>query len=96
MLYFIAFFMGIGLGYFTPAFQTMLINLAEHNQRGTANATYFTFWDLGIGLGTAIGGLILEKFNFQYLYGICAGLLVLGLIYFVLVSASYFEKKKLR
>lgn len=96
MLYFIAFILGIGLGYFTPAFQTMLINLAEHNQRGTANATYFTFWDLGIGLGTAIGGLVLEKFNFQWLYGICAGLLVLGVIYFTLVSASYFEKKKLR
>ena len=96
MLYTIAFLLGIGFGYLSPAFQTMLINLAEHNQRGTANASYFTFWDFGIGFGTAIGGTIIEKFNFQWLYGICGVLLVLGLIYFALVSSSYFEKKKLR
>lgn len=96
MLYITAFLLGIGFGYFTPAFQTMLINLAEHNQRGTANATYFTFWDLGIGLGTAAGGMIIENLNFQWLYGISAGLLVLGLVYFMIISASYFEKKKLR
>lgn len=96
MLYIVAFLLGIGFGYFTPAFQTMLINLAEHNQRGTANATYFTFWDLGIGLGTAAGGMIIENLNFQWLYGISAGLLVLGLIYFMIISASCFEKKKLR
>lgn len=96
MLYAIAFLLGIGFGYINPAFQTMLINLAEHNQRGTANATYFTFWDLGIGLGTAVGGIIIDKLNFGWLYAICAGALVLGVIYFATVSAAYFEKNKLR
>ncbi|MDU1892766.1 MAG: MFS transporter [Dysgonomonas sp.] len=96
MLYSIAFLFGIGLGYINPAFQTMFINLAEHNQRGTANATYFTFWDLGIGLGTAIGGVIIDKFNFEFLYAISAALLVLGIIFFATISASYFQKNKLR
>lgn len=96
MLYLIAFLLGIGFGYINPAFQTMFINLAEHNQRGTANATYFTFWDFGIGFGTAIGGSIVEKLNFEWLYSICTGLLIIGVIYFVLVSASYFQKHKLR
>jgi len=96
MLYFIAFLLGIGFGYLSPAFQTMFINLANHNQRGTANATYFTFWDLGIGLGTAVGGTIIEIFNFQWLYAICAGLLIVGVTYFVIISGGYFEKKKLR
>lgn len=96
MLYIIAFLLGIGFGYLTPAFQTMFINLAEHNQRGTANATYFTFWDLGIGLGTAVGGTIIEKCSFQWLYAVCGILLVAGVIYFAIISASYFERKKLR
>ncbi len=96
MLYSIAFLLGVGFGYINPAFQSMYINLAEHNQRGTANATYFTFWDMGIGLGTAIGGSIIEKFNFQWLYGICAGLLLIGVLYFAAVSAAYFQKYKLR
>ena len=96
MLYLVAFLLGIGFGYINPAFQTMFINLAEHNQRGTANATYFTFWDLGIGLGTAVGGMIIEKLNFGWLYGICSGAIVLGIVYFMAVSASYFQKNKLR
>ncbi len=96
MFYITAFLMGAGLGYINPAFQTMLINLAEHNRRGTANATYFTFSDMGIGLGTAIGGFVIEKLNFSGLYLICAGLLLLGLLYFAVLSARYFEKNKLR
>lgn len=95
VLYTIAFLLGIGFGYINPAFQTMLINLGRHNQRGTANATYFTFWDFGIGLGTAIGGSIIENFGFSWLYIICAVLLVLGLIYFATVSAFYYRKHKL-
>ncbi|MCD7898698.1 MAG: MFS transporter [Bacteroides sp.] len=96
MLYLIAFLLGIGLGYINPAFQTMLINLAEHSQRGTANATYFTFWDLGIGIGTAVGGIIIDKLNFEWLYAISGVLLVIGVIYFSSLSASYFQKNKLR
>lgn len=96
VLYMIAFLLGIGFGYLTPAFQTMFINLAEHSQRGTANATYFTFWDFGIGFGTAIGGTLIEKLNFQWMYAICGVLLVVGVVYFMIVSSSYFEKKKLR
>lgn len=96
VLYIIAFLLGIGFGYISPAFQTMFINLAEHSQRGTANATYFTFWDFGIGFGTAIGGTIIEKLNFQWLYALCGILLVLGAIYFVVITVPYFDKKKLR
>ena len=96
MLYLIAFLLGLGFGYINPAFQSMLINLARHDQRGTANATYFTFWDLGIGLGTAIGGAIIARFNFEWLYGICAVALILAILFYIMVSASYFEKNKLR
>ncbi|NDV83189.1 MFS transporter [Bacteroides sp. 51] len=96
MLYLIAFLLGAGLGYINPAFQSMLINLARHDQRGTANATYFTFWDLGIGLGTAVGGIIIARLNFEWLYAICGAALVLALIYFATVSAGYFNRNKLR
>ena len=94
--YIVALLMGIGYGYINPVFQTMFINLAEHSQRGTANATYFTFWDMGIGLGTVIGGIVIEKLNFSWLYLICAGLIVVGIVYFATRSARYFEKNKLR
>lgn len=96
LYYLIALLCGAGIGYINPAFQTMFINLARHNQRGTANATYFTFWDMGIGIGIAAGGTIIEKLSFEWLFGICAILIVIGIVYFRLVSASYYEKSKLR
>lgn len=96
MFYSIAFLLGIGFGYISPSFQTMLINLARHDQRGTANATYFTFWDLGIGIGTMIGGFILDNLSFSWMFGICMTGLILGTAFFMLISAHYFEKNKLR
>lgn len=96
MYYLTAFLLGVGYGYINPVFQTMFINLAEHNQRGTANATYFTFWDMGIGVGTVIGGFVIEKLSFGWLYAICSVSILLGLIYFAVFSASYYQKNKLR
>ncbi|MCD8185934.1 MAG: MFS transporter [Rikenellaceae bacterium] len=96
LLYLIAFLLGVGFGYFNPAFQTLLIDLAHHNQRGTANATYFTFWDFGIGFSTAIGGVIIEKLGFHWLYALAGFVLILGWIYFARVSGPWFERKKLR
>lgn len=96
IFYLSAFLFGTGFGYISPAFQTLFINMAEHNQRGTANATFFTVFDFGIGLGIATGSLIIERLNFQWLFAICGMLVVLSFAFFFIVSAPYFEKHKLR
>lgn len=86
---------GIGFGCVNPAFQALLINLAPHNRRGTANATFYTFFDLGIGGGIALGGVIIEYFDFTTLLSICALLILIGVAYFKFVSAKYYELNKL-
>ncbi len=86
---------GIGFGCVNPAFQSLLINLAPHNRRGTANATFYTFFDLGIGGGIALGGVIIEHFDFTTLLSVCGALILLGVVYFKLVSAKYYELNKL-
>src|SRR5690606_9951174 len=42
---------GFGFGVVYPAYQTMMVNLGSHAQRGTAVATYFSALDVGIGVG---------------------------------------------
>lgn len=96
VFYLSAFLFGTGFGYIFPAFQTLFINMAEHNQRGTANATFFTVFDFGIGLGIATGSLIIERLSFQWLFAICGILIVMSFAFFFFVSAPYFEKHKLR
>ena len=91
-----ALLMGIGYGYITPAFQTMFINLAEHNRRGTANSTYFTFWDLGIGVGIALGGYMIEHYSFGMLFGACLTAIITGILYFARMAAPHYLKYKLR
>ncbi len=93
--YLVALLMGIGFGLFGSSFQAMLVNLAEPHQRGTASATYYIFWDMGIGVGIATGGAVLEWYGFNSLILLSGGIVVLALIYYALVSARYYHKNKL-
>ncbi len=95
MFYILAALFGVGFGYLGASFQAILVNLAEPTQRGTASATYYTFWDMGIGVGTVTGGVVLEMFDFQILLALCAALVVLALLYFRFVSDGYYRKNKL-
>ena len=58
--YLSALLIGLGNGHFWPAFQNMMINMAAKNERGTANSTLLTSWDLGVGIGVLLGGVISE------------------------------------
>ena len=86
--------LGISYGFVCPAFQAMFINLAKHNQRGTANSTYYISWDLGIGLGVLIGGQIADMANYTTSYIAGVFLVVIGYILFKGVTASYYQRHK--
>lgn len=60
-----AIIIGLGNGHLWPAMQTMFVNLAHSNQRGTANSTMLTSWDAGMGLGVIIGGFMAEHFGYS-------------------------------
>lgn len=87
---------GFAYGFICPAFQTMFINLAPHNQRGTANATYYTSWDLGIGLGALLGGLVAGRYDYTATYILGLVLVIIGGVLFTTVTAAYFDRNKLR
>lgn len=92
----VALFLGIGFGTMFPAFNTLFVNLAPNNQRGTATSTYLTSWDVGIGSGMLLGGYIAQvsSFNYAYLFGAC--LTVIATIYFAAKVGPHFNKNKLR
>lgn len=88
--------LGIGFGIMFPAYNTLFVNLAPNNQRGTATSTYLTSWDVGIGIGMLTGGYIahISTFDKAYLFGAC--LTVVSMIYFNLSVAPHYHKHKLR
>lgn len=90
-----AFLFGYGFGTLFPAYNTLFINLAPNSRRATANASYLTGWDVGIGTGMLVGGYIAE-FDYAYCYMLGAGLILLSLIFFVGSVAPHFQRHRLR
>lgn len=88
--------MGIGFGMMFPALQTLYINLAENNQRGTANSTYLIGFDLGLALGMLVGGYITGYMSFESLYLIASILCVFSILVYWFSSRIVFERKRLR
>lgn len=94
--YLSSFLIGMSYGFVCPAFQAMFINLARHNQRGTANSTYLTCWDIGLGAGVFIGGYIAKVSNYTTAYLVGLSLVVLGFLLFQILTARYYLHHKLR
>lgn len=91
-----AFFIGIGYGTLLPALQTIYINMAPASQRGTANSTYLTGFDLGIGVGMLAGASIASKYGYENMYLFTSLLCFLGLLIYAFNSRKIFDKHKLR
>lgn len=96
VLYFLtAFLFGYGYGTMFPAYNTLFINLAPNSRRATANATYLTGWDVGIGCGMLFGGMLAEG-GYEHCYMLGAVLVVVALLFFMRVVTPHFHAHKLR
>lgn len=91
-----ALIIGLGNGHLFPGLQTMFINLAPHSRRGTANSTFLTSWDVGIGCGVILGGFLADGYGYNVAFwGAFAANLIGVIYYFAKVKAAY-ERLKLR
>ena len=90
-----AIFIGLGNGHMWPAFQNMIISVARHNQRGTANSTILVSWDIGMGLGVLIGGFISEMLGYTPAFWLVAMAQALGMLIFIAFTRPFFESRRL-
>ena len=91
-----AILIGLGNGHLWPAFQNMIINLAENNQRATANSTLLTSWDLGMGIGILLGGVLAENFGYGTAFWSSVIFHVFGVAMFILITGKHYIKNALR
>lgn len=91
-----AFIVGLGNGHMFPAFQTMFINLAPNSQRGTANGTLLTAWDVGFGLGIILGGIAAEFFSYASAFWLAWLFNAAGTLFFFAYARRHFFRNKLR
>lgn len=89
-------FMGVGYGLITPTAQTMIVNMAEDTERGVANATYLTFFDIGVGSGVFVGGLIAQHINYSASYALSFVLALCAMAYLHLFIKNHFQLRRLK
>lgn len=88
-------FIGLGNGQMYPAFLNMFVKMARHDQRGTANSSILISWDLGMGLGILIGGIVAEYLGFTEAFVVAAAMQILGTVLFISTTARFFLKRQL-
>ncbi len=91
-----AFIIGAGYGLICPSAQTLFVNMANNNQRGTASGTYLSSWDTGTGAGILFGGPIAEMFGYSHIFLVSSVLLMAGFFLFLCIGKPHYEKNKLR
>lgn len=74
---------GLGFGSVQPALQAWAVDKAANNRKGMANATFFSFFDVGVGLGAILFGQLAFIFGYQSIYLTSAGSVFISLLIYM-------------
>lgn len=84
---------GLGNGNMYPAFLNMFINIARKDQRGTANSTILTAWDVGMGIGIVGGGFLLQYISYSAAFWGAAMMQFIGAALFYIFTRDFYIRK---
>ncbi len=90
-----AILIGLGNGHLWPAFQNMIISMAHHNERGTANSTILISWDVGVGIGIIAGGAIAEHLGYATAFWTVSVTHALGVLLYLARTRRFFLSGRL-
>lgn len=90
-----AILIGLGNGRMYPAFLNMFISVARHDQRGTANSSILTAWDLGMGLGILLGGVLAEYISFSAAFWSTSISQISGTLLLIFFTRRFFMSRRL-
>ncbi len=68
---------GFGQGLIFPALSTYIIDILGKENKGFAISLYLTFFDVGMGFGSALFGWISDLYGYRWMY------LIAGLVFFL-------------
>lgn len=83
VLLFAAGLYGLGFGSVQPALQAWAVDKAPGNRKGMANATFFSFFDLGVGFGALTFGQLAFHLGYGAIYIASACSILVSLMLYV-------------
>lgn len=90
-----ALLIGLGNGRMYPAFLNMFVKSARHDQRGTANSSILISWDLGMGIGILLGGVVAEYTGFSAAFWVTAAVQCAGTLLFFIATRKFYSRCRL-
>lgn len=90
-----ALLIGLGNGRMYPAFLNMFIKVARHDQRGTANSSILISWDVGVGVGMLVGGVLAEYAGYGSAFWAAAVVQCAGAAMFIFRTRRFFLQRRL-
>lgn len=85
---------GLGFGSVQPALQAWAVSQAPNNRKGMANATFFSSFDLGVGIGAMTFGQLAALFGYGAIYITSAVSVFLSLLLYLCLSLLSRNKEK--
>ncbi|WIG39006.1 MFS transporter [Bacillus toyonensis] len=86
---------GVGFGSAQPALQAAMLTIVDPSKRGVANASFFTAFDLGIGLGAILLGFVSQIFGYRILFTASSVSAVIALLVFGMFVRQKLSEKEL-
>jgi MFS family permease len=83
---------GVCMGVVMPSLQAMANNVVEPQRRGAANATFISAFDIGIGGGAMLLGLVAEMSSLEGMFLFSALLLLIALVIFFAYVMRFYKK----
>lgn len=85
ILYLAGILYGLGFGTVQPALQAWSVKESPPHRRGMANATFFSFFDLGVGVGAICFGQIAHWFGYNSIYMVSAVSVFISILIYVII-----------
>ena len=80
---------GFGFGGLEPALQSMAVAIAPPERRGSANSTFLCAYDIGIGVGGGIAGVLISSFGYSQMFVIMTVFNILSVVIYVLWGRNH-------
>ena len=80
---------GFGFGGLEPALQSMAVAIAPPERRGSANSTFLCAYDIGIGVGGGIAGVLISSFGYSQMVVIMTVFNILSVVIYVLWGRNH-------
>lgn len=87
--FFSAVLAGFGFGGLEPALQSMAVAIAPPERRGSANSTFLCAYDIGIGLGGGIAGMMISSFGYHQMFVMMVVFNILSIIIYTVWGKNH-------